>query len=90
MKARGYQRPVDGFNPIVMPNNTASGIVLAGLSFVFGFAMVWYIWWLAGLSLLALIAVTIRHTFTYRITHLIPAEAVARCEGERTLTLKGA
>ena len=50
MKKRGYDRPLQGFRPIHMPRNTGAGVVLAGLSTVLGFALIWYIWWLAALS----------------------------------------
>ena len=42
MKQNGYQRPEQGFNPIHMPRNTGTGIILAGCSVAFGFAMIWY------------------------------------------------
>jgi hypothetical protein len=48
MKKRGYQRPVEGFIPIHMPKNTGAGFVLAGLSAVCGFALIWHMWLLAG------------------------------------------
>ena len=80
MKKHGYRRPLEGFNDIHMPKNTAAGMLLAGLGTVFGFAMVWYIWWLAVVSFVALIAVAIAHTFNYdRDTHL-PAHEVAQFE----------
>ena len=80
MKQHGYRRPLEGFNDIHMPKNTAAGMLLAGLGTVFGFAMVWYIWWLAVVSFVALIAVAIAHTFNYdRDTHL-PAQEVAQFE----------
>ncbi|HEX5306880.1 MAG TPA: cytochrome o ubiquinol oxidase subunit I [Dyella sp.] len=80
MKKHGYQRPLEGFNDIHMPRNTAAGMVLAGLGTVFGFAMVWYIWWLAVLSFVAMIAAAIAHTFNYnRDTH-IAARDVAEFE----------
>ena len=37
-----------------MPKNTGAGVVLAGLSTVLGFALIWYIWWLAALSFVGL------------------------------------
>src|SRR6478735_1208840 len=43
MKKRGHDRPVQGFRPIHMPKNTDAGVVLAGLSTVLGFALIWYI-----------------------------------------------
>ena len=72
MKKRGYERPLAGFRPIHMPKNTGAGVVLAGLSTVLGFALIWYIWWLAALSFVALIAAAISHTFNYDRDYYIP------------------
>ncbi len=80
MKARGHSRPADGYRPIHMPRNTGTGVILSGLALAMGFAMVWYIWWLAALSFVALIAVTIGHTFNYNRDYYIAAEDVAREE----------
>ncbi|MBL8575710.1 MAG: cytochrome o ubiquinol oxidase subunit I [Mesorhizobium sp.] len=87
MKQRGYVRPLDGFRPIAMPKNTGAGIVLAGLSLALGFAMVWYIWWLAAASFVALLAVAIGHTFNYARMFDIPADDVRRSEDERSRQL---
>jgi cytochrome o ubiquinol oxidase subunit 1 len=70
-----------------MPRNTGSGVILSGLALVLGFAMVWYIWWLAALSFVGLIAYAIAHTFNYDRDTFIPAEEVVRTEGERTRLL---
>jgi cytochrome o ubiquinol oxidase subunit 1 len=72
-----------------MPKNTAAGIILAGISVVFGFAMIWYIWWLAALSFVALIATTIGHTFNYNRDFYIPVDEVVHCERARTQLLSG-
>jgi cytochrome o ubiquinol oxidase subunit 1 len=87
MKQRGYHRPLQGFKAIHMPGNTGVGIVLAGLSVVFGFAMIWYIWWLAAVSFVGLLAVAIGHTFNYKRDFDIPVDAVVQAEGERTRLL---
>ncbi len=87
MKKRGCNRPLEGFRPIHMPKNTGAGIVLAGLSTVLGFALIWYIWWLAALSFIALIAAAISHTFNYNRDTTIPAEEVVRFESRRTAQL---
>ena len=73
MKNRGYERPAKGFRPIHMPRNTGTGVILAGLSVAFAFAMVWYIWWLAAASFIGMIAVAIAHTFNYNRDFHIPA-----------------
>jgi len=88
MKARGFSRPMTGYKPIHMPKNTATGAILAALSFILGFAMVWYIWWLAALSFVAIIGTAIFHTFNYDREYYIPAETVSREEAKRTRELE--
>ncbi|WP_028080659.1 cytochrome o ubiquinol oxidase subunit I [Solimonas soli] len=87
MKQRGHRRPTSGFLPIHMPKNTAAGIVLAGLAMACGFALIWHIWWMAGAAFVALVASAIAHTFNSDRDFHIPAEEVARVEGERTRLL---
>jgi len=87
MKQRGAKRPLAGFLPIHMPANTGAGIILAGLSTAFGFAMIWHMWILAVVSFAALILGAIYHTFNYKRDYYIPAEEVAQVEAERTRLL---
>ncbi len=87
MKQRGFRRPVAGFNAIHMPRNTGAGFVLASCSGVFGFAIIWRIWWLAVLGLAAVVAAAIVHSFNYRRDFHISAADVARTEDARTRQL---
>ena len=87
MKQHKYRRPEQGFKAIHMPKNTAAVIILAGISTVLGFALVWHMWLLAGVSFAALLAVAIGHTFNYDRDYHIPAEEVERVEAERTRML---
>jgi len=87
MKQHQYRRPEQGFKAIHMPRNTAAGVVLAGISTVLGFALIWHMWLLAGLSFIALLAAAIGHTFNYDRDYHIPAEEVERVEAERTRML---
>ncbi|KNY32430.1 MULTISPECIES: cytochrome o ubiquinol oxidase subunit I [Rhizobium/Agrobacterium group] len=87
MKKRGYDRPQEGFIPIHMPKNTGAGVIISAISVVLGFALVWHIWWLAALSMLAIIAVSIAHTFNYNREYYIPASDVSTVEAERTKLL---
>ncbi|SFU97237.1 cytochrome o ubiquinol oxidase subunit 1 [Methylobacterium sp. 174MFSha1.1] len=87
MKSRGYERPLQGFKAIHMPKNTGAGVVIAAIATVFGVAMVWYVWWLAAISFVGVIAATIIHTFNYDRDYYIPADEVARTEDERTRAL---
>ncbi|QQD20074.1 cytochrome o ubiquinol oxidase subunit I [Spongiibacter nanhainus] len=83
MKANGFKRATGGFRPIHMPKNTAAGIVIAGISTVLGFTLIWHMWLLAGLSFVALVGATIAHTFNYNRDYYIPADEVAEVEARR-------
>ena len=90
MKARGYERPVGGFKAIHMPANTGAGFILSALSLIVGFALIWYIWWLAAAGFAALIGYAIFHTFNYRRDYYISAETVQATEDARTQALAAA
>ena len=88
MKRRGFERPLKGYRPIHMPRNTATGAILAALSFIFGFAMVWYMWPLAAACFVAILVVAVHHTFNYDRDYYIPADAVGREENQRARELE--
>ncbi|PBC23688.1 cytochrome o ubiquinol oxidase subunit I [Mesorhizobium sp. WSM4307] len=87
MKKAGYVRPLSGFKPIHMPSNTGTGVILAAFSVALGFGLIWYIWWLAALSFVCLIATAIGHTFNYHRDFHIPAAEVTQTEEARTTLL---
>ncbi|TEU30722.1 cytochrome o ubiquinol oxidase subunit I [Alkanindiges illinoisensis] len=81
-KGVAYQRPAK-YEDIHMPTNRAAGVLIGGLLFVFGFAMTWYIWWLAIASLVGSIIVFIASSFTKKVDYYVPAAEVERIENER-------
>ena len=87
MKRNGYTRPTSGFVPVHMPKGTAAGLVLAGLSTVCGFAIVWHLWWLVIASFVGLVGYAIAHTFNLNRDFHIPAQEVQRVEDARTAQL---
>jgi len=87
MKRRGHKVPQQGYRPIHMPKNTGTGVYLAALSTALAFALIWYIWWLAAVSFIGLLAVAIGHTFNYNRDYYIPAEEVTSNENRRTQAL---
>lgn len=88
MKQAKYERPTRGFKAIHMPKSTGTGVILAGLSITLGMAMVWYIWWLAIASFLAIVGYAIWHTFNYDRDYYIPEDEVRATEDGRTEALK--
>ena len=87
MKTRGHQRPVGGFREIHMPKNTGAGVILAGLSTLFGFALIWHMWLVAGVAFAVTVIAAIVHTFNYKRDYYIPADEVTRTEDARTQVL---
>ena len=88
MKQAKVGRPTEGYRPIHMPRNTGAGVVLAGLSTILGFGLIWHIWWIAAPALVALILGSIIHTFNYKRDYHIPVDVVAAKEAERTAELE--
>jgi cytochrome o ubiquinol oxidase subunit 1 len=84
MKHRGvaYQRP-DRYVDIFLPKNTFVGAFIGGAGFVFGFGMVWYIWWLAILALAAIALAIIVRAFDDDTDTIIPASKVKEIEDAR-------
>ncbi|BCJ08812.1 MULTISPECIES: cytochrome o ubiquinol oxidase subunit I [Pseudomonas] len=81
-----YKAPAK-YEAIHMPSNTSTGLFMGLLLTVFGFAFIWHIWWLVGASLVATIAVFVRHAARDDQGYMVPAEEVARIEGERMKAL---
>jgi cytochrome o ubiquinol oxidase subunit 1 len=90
MKQRGAERPVKGFVDIHMPRNTGAGFIISMLATAMGFALIWHMWWIAGLTFAATVIAAIVHTFNYDRDYHIKADAVALAEDARTRALAAA
>ncbi|CAI8987648.1 cytochrome bo3 ubiquinol oxidase subunit 1 [Pseudomonas sp. IT-347P] len=77
-----YQRPAK-YEPIHMPNNTATGVVMGALLTVFGFAMIWHIWWLAIASLAGTVIYFVIHAARDDQGYMVPVETIERIEAEQ-------
>lgn len=68
----------DHYEAIHMPSNSGLPVIIGGLSAVWGFAMIWRIWWLAAISILAIIVCVIIRSFDKNEGyHLQPGEIEA-------------
>jgi cytochrome o ubiquinol oxidase subunit 1 len=84
MKEKGAAHPRPGrYHDIEMPKNTGKGYIAGGLSFVFGFSMVWHIWWLAAISAIGILFTVIARSMDDDIEYSIPAAEVERIEAQR-------
>lgn len=61
---------------ITMPRNTGAGVIIAAFSFVFSFALIWHIWWLALTALLGIIVSVIVRLSNEDIEYVIPAAEI--------------
>jgi len=71
------------YEDIEMPLNTPTGVICAFFASICGFAVIWHIWWLAILGLIGAFAIFVWYAWRDEHEHIIPAEEVARIEGER-------
>ncbi|MCP4384933.1 MAG: cytochrome o ubiquinol oxidase subunit I [Hyphomicrobiales bacterium] len=84
MKQRGvaYQRP-ERYEAIIMPKNSAFGIIIGGIAFVLGFAMVWHMWWLAIICAVAAAIVIVVRSSDDDTDVVLPPFAVEAIENKR-------
>jgi cytochrome o ubiquinol oxidase subunit I len=68
------------YTAIEMPRNSATGFVTAFFATITGFALIWHIWWLAILGLVAAYAVFVKFAWRDLEHYEIPAEEVARID----------
>jgi len=80
---KGKDAPDDAheqYHDIEIPKNTCLGFIIGIFSFLFGFSMVWYIWWLAILSFIGLLFTVIARANDDNTHCVIPAAEVERIE----------
>ena len=90
MKHRGYKAPEGGYRDIHMPRNTGAGVILSVMAVACAIGLIWYMWWLAVLSFVGIVAYAIFHTFNYNRDFHIPASEVTETEARaRALAAQG-
>jgi cytochrome o ubiquinol oxidase subunit I len=83
MKRRGAGVTEPAYETIEVPRNTPTAFVVAFFAVVGGFSLIWGIWWLAILSLLAILATIMVFGWSESRHREIPATEVARMERAR-------
>lgn len=70
------------YKDIKMPKNTPMGMAIAGLALVIGFAIIWHIWWLAAIALVAAIFCVIIRASDENNEYVITAEELAKLDAK--------
>ena len=65
------------YKDIVLPKNSAMGMLIAGFAFLFAFSMVWHILWLGIVGLLGVIISVIIRSTNEKTEYTIPAAKIA-------------
>ncbi len=68
------------YEDIHMPKNTPMGFYIGIFSFLCGFGLVWYMFWLAALSALGIIACSIIHLYQKHPDYFVKADVVEKIE----------
>jgi cytochrome o ubiquinol oxidase subunit 1 len=61
-----------------MPKNSPAGFVTAFFAVIIGFALIWHIWWMAGVGLLGATVTWLAFMFRTHDEVEIPAEQLGR------------
>ncbi|MCW2487507.1 cytochrome o ubiquinol oxidase subunit I [Candidatus Symbiopectobacterium sp. NZEC127] len=82
-KERGeaYKKPVS-YEEIHMPKNTGAGVIISAFSLVFGFAMIWHIWWMAIAGFVGMIVTWIVHSFNRDVDYYVPVKQIEEIENQ--------
>src|SRR6266436_491473 len=75
--------PEPHYEPIEMPRNSPTGFITAFFCTMTGFALIWHIWWMVALGLVAAYAVFVWFAWRDVTEYSIPAEEVARFDRAR-------
>lgn len=68
------------YHDIHMPKNTSTGFYIGVLSFILGFAVIWYMYWLAILSAVLLIVAIIVHLYQKEVEYNVTAQEIEKIE----------
>jgi cytochrome o ubiquinol oxidase subunit 1 len=79
-KEKHHKKPK--YEAIHMPKNTAIGLYIGVLSFLFGFAMTWYMFWLAILSLIGIVVCMVVRLSDEEPEYTISAEEMEKMESK--------
>jgi cytochrome o ubiquinol oxidase subunit 1 len=68
------------YQAIKIPKNTPFGLIIGGLSFAFGFAVVWHIVWLVAVSLISIVICLIIRLSSDDTEYILDAATIKKIE----------
>ena len=71
------------YDDIHMPRNTSVGFVIAMFSGLFGFGLVWHIYWMIAVGVIGIFATVIARTFNSNIDYYLKSDEIMKMEKAR-------
>lgn len=68
------------YEDILLPKNTGVGVWIAGFAFLFGFGMVWHMWWLVAVSIAGIVIAIVVRACDEETEYVMTAKEVERHE----------
>lgn len=68
------------YEDIELPKNSCIGLIMAFLAFLFGFGMIWHMWWLLPIALVGVFVTIVVRSFATETEYIVPASLVAETE----------
>lgn len=84
MKKQGLHKPKENeYQEIHLPKNTACGFYVGVISFIFGFALVWQMYWLGIVSAIGLILTIIARLYERHTDYHVPIDQIKKIENQK-------
>lgn len=83
-KKRGLKKPsISEYKDIHLPKSSGTGVAVGLFAGLVGFALIWHMWLVAGLALMAIIVVVIVRTMNDDSEYVVTASELVKSEGVR-------
>jgi cytochrome o ubiquinol oxidase subunit I len=79
----GHLAAEPDYQPVELPRNSPTGFLTAFFCTVTGFALIWHIWWMVAVGIVAAYAVFVWFAWRDVAEYIVPAEEVARIDRAR-------
>lgn len=79
MKEKGIKPSVE-YTDFELPKNSPFGILIAGAAFMAGFGLIWHIWWLVIVGVIAIVSLVIIRAFDDNTEFIMTKEEVRKSE----------
>lgn len=79
-KKAGHMTKAPVYEDIELPKNTGMGLLIAAGAFVVGFGLIWHIWWLAVIGMVAVVVLVIVRTTNDHTEYTVTAAELARLD----------